>query len=152
MVGNYCPRLQTEQSNHVEMQQWHGLKQTMVYVPFYLPYTPWNHQMPVLLLSLVNHNWGREKALQSFSLHNMEAAVTVKVCWSLFMHGVIRAGGRHRLCLWSWKKGWAEYVSVGGRVTLCWSGRRLHHIFLFLHSQSMLVNAHNFKVNIVQLS
>lgn len=48
------------------------MKQTLVYVPFYLPSTPWTHLMHVLLLSLVNHNWGRGVSLlQSLSLHNM---------------------------------------------------------------------------------
>lgn len=94
---------------------------------------------------------GGESALQSASLHNMQAAVTPKVWWSLFMCGVIGGDGCRRLCLWSWKKGWAEYVSVGGTVILGWSGRRLRHHFLFFffwHSQRMPVNSHNFKVNV----
>lgn len=75
VVGRCCPRLETERRNHGELQQW----QTLVPVPFYLPYTPWNHLMHVLLLSLVNHNWGRGGSLlHSPSLHNMQAAALKK--------------------------------------------------------------------------
>lgn len=61
------PRLETERGNHGELQQWSWLKQTLVYVPLYLPlcaHTP--HVKPsdaCTAASLVNHNWGRGSSL-----------------------------------------------------------------------------------------
>ena len=88
----------------------------------------WNHLMHVLLLSLVNHNWGRGRSLlPSPCMWGRVLRETCKRVLDLLgvfteCEKVLRAlcgawSGKERVrgwCLWGCKKGWAGDVSVGG--------------------------------------